>query len=103
MRYRKHAEGKGRHKLIAKMGGAYCQQINCEINQSCSNDKPTEKATIIKIGSFNSEGRPVEWEFDCHNNVPAIQYSSGALLYGGYSINELRALSESVDRTRNRI
>lgn len=53
------------------------------------------KADIVGIGSFDKDGNPQGWCFDCDQAVPAIEIRGGKVLYGGYSASELVEITDS--------
>ena len=51
-----------------------------------------KKATITKIGTFDAEGLPVEWEFE--QNVRLVKKPDGTYTIGGHTNTELLEISE---------
>ena len=53
-----------------------------------------QKAEIVKIGFVDDEDIPQEWGFHCLGTVPALCIDeAGRLLYGGYTVDELRTIA----------
>lgn len=52
--------------------------------------KTTEKATIIRVGYFNEDGKPVDWKFD--RIVRFTKCRDGVIRGGGYTADELRKI-----------
>ena len=52
------------------------------------------KVKIIKTGKIE-EGSPVEWSFDSFTTIPALSVSGKGILYYGYTIDELEAISNN--------
>ncbi len=51
------------------------------------------KGKILSIG-YVINSLPENWQFDCMGEVPAIIINaSGSILYAGYSIQELKKIS----------
>jgi len=50
------------------------------------------KGKIIVIGSFDSDGRPINWRFDCLCIVPALAMTEDGFLWAGYSVAELKEI-----------
>ena len=49
----------------------------------------------IKIGDFDENGEPINWEFDCFWTVPVIEIKeNGQTFWGGYSVAELREIKK---------
>lgn len=52
------------------------------------------KSTIIDIGIIDQNNQPQFWTFDGHGEVPTIEITEDDVLYGGYSVDELREIAE---------
>ena len=53
-----------------------------------------KKAEIIQIGFIDAGGKPCGFEFDCHDVIPAIEIIKDGILYGGWSVCELRSIEK---------
>lgn len=52
------------------------------------------KADIVAVGYIDENGAPRDFAFDCKNRVAAIEIQEdGSLLYGGYTVDELKTIS----------
>jgi len=52
------------------------------------------KATITRVG-FIVDGTPEGWTFEISGNIPAMAIdSNGRILWAGYTVEELREISE---------
>ena len=58
------------------------------------------KAEILNYG-YVKNGVPYRWAFDCKNKVPGIERkNNGTILYGGYTVDELKELAiEAIGRS----
>lgn len=56
-----------------------------------------KKPTIKIVGVVSETGEPTGWCFDCHgSSIPAFSITeSGEVLYGGYTVDELRVIAAS--------
>lgn len=52
------------------------------------------KAEIITVGTVNEEGQPKGWEFDCKGQVAGINITEQGVLWGGYTVEELRQIEK---------
>jgi len=51
------------------------------------------KAKILNYG-YVENGIPYRWAFNCKNKVAGIEHKDdGTILYGGYTVDELRELA----------
>ena len=69
-----------------------------------NNEHLAPKLTIITIGSFDTEGKAINWKFDgsSHPNSVGvyIDLEKGIELYGGYTIGELNKIYKAKNLTR---
>ena len=54
------------------------------------------KGEILKVGYVDDNNQPQQWHFDCNNEVAALTYTEDGILWAGYSVEELRRISETV-------
>ena len=54
----------------------------------------TIKAKIVTIGTVDGN-EPRGWTFDGLGRIPALAITPRGLLYGGYTIDELREIAKS--------
>lgn len=52
------------------------------------------KAEIINIGTVDEDGQPKNFCFDCSNGAAGIDIDGDQVYFGGYSVDELRAIAE---------
>ncbi len=53
------------------------------------------KAKILQIGYVDRDNNglvnvPIRWVFDCKNKINGIEIKNGNILYGGYTVQELK-------------
>jgi hypothetical protein len=52
------------------------------------------KADIVTVGVVDDDGQPQGWVFDCSRcDVPMINVTKSGVLWGGYSLDELREIA----------
>lgn len=52
------------------------------------------KATILIVGDIERNA-PINWSFDCGMEIPAMEITvNGELLIAGYTLEELKEISE---------
>jgi hypothetical protein len=54
------------------------------------------KAELLKVGYVDENNVPQEWHFDCTHGIPILTIAEDGPLYGGWSVAELKEISESV-------
>jgi len=57
-----------------------------------------DKGDITRVGGFDADGRPTGWTFENAKDGIQIFFDGRPTLYGGYTIDELRAISAGGER-----
>jgi hypothetical protein len=58
-----------------------------------------QRADILAVGIITDEGEPKGWTFDCRGEVPMAAFDpTRGVLFGGYSLDELREMSRRSDK-----
>ena len=63
-----------------------------------SNQGEGREAVVTKIGYIGEDGNPTGFEFDCSGNIPGFQVEGDKILYGGWTVEELKEMIQPEGR-----